>query len=310
MKKSFLCLMLIILFVLPCKSIAKTQFAPVITQMEKSLFGTDYPTQSDEQRLQRIEEAVYGEKFSGKFSQRLNKISKDLNADLLGKEIKPKKDTFNEEEDYSYEPEEKADPSVNYPIVDELEKRAFDKTYKNMDISKRLANLENKVFKKAYNDDLNARTERLKVALLPKKKNHYDRYYSEDSIDLSDLYDEGKNNDFNEQLSQYPSFKNERSYGDSSVDIDVLSPLARLEKKILRKTFAEDEVSTRLVRLETKMFNTTFTQDDSQTRIDRISSAYQASKTSKKYDNNGVSQKMATAMQIGAFLLMILAVIL
>jgi len=108
-----------------------------------------------------------------------------------------------------------------------------------------------------------------------------------------------------------PNYNQNNSVLDSyNQDSDIVVPLGALEKKILRKSYPNDAVQTRLVRLETKVFQSTFTQDDEQTRLDRISSAYQAQKSSKKYDNNKFSQHMATAMQVGAFLLMILAVVL
>jgi hypothetical protein len=69
-------------------------------------------------------------------------------------------------------------------------------------------------------------------------------------------------------------------------------------------------VSNRLTRLELNVFSSTFPDDDEQTRLGRIASAYQAKKTSHKYDSNKFAQHAATAMQVGAVLLMILAAIL
>ncbi|MDD3436785.1 MAG: hypothetical protein PHC64_06520, partial [Candidatus Gastranaerophilales bacterium] len=91
---------------------------------------------------------------------------------------------------------------------------------------------------------------------------------------------------------------------------DIMIPLASLEKSILKKSFPDDTTSNRLTRLELSVFSSTFAEDDPQTRIDRLASARQAQKSSKKYDNNKFSQHMATAMQIGAFLLMVLAAVL
>ena len=58
------------------------------------------------------------------------------------------------------------------------------------------------------------------------------------------------------------------------------------------------------------MFGTTFAEDNEQTRINRISSAYKATKSASRYDSNKFSQNMATAMQIGTMILMILACVL
>ena len=58
------------------------------------------------------------------------------------------------------------------------------------------------------------------------------------------------------------------------------------------------------------MFGTEFSTDDMNTRIKRLNSANKAKKTSKKYDSQKFQQKMSTAMEIGAMILMILAMVL
>ena len=110
---------------------------------------------------------------------------------------------------------------------------------------------------------------------------------------------------------QAPSYNSNNSVlEDYQNDSDITISLGDLEKKVLKKSFPNDVVSNRLLRMELKIFNSTFTDDDQETRLDRISSAYQAQKTSKKYDSNKFAQHSAAAMQIGAILLMILAAIL
>ena len=69
-------------------------------------------------------------------------------------------------------------------------------------------------------------------------------------------------------------------------------------------------MDNRLSRLESTMFGTTFATDTQEDRVRRISSAYKAAKSASKYDSNKFSQNMATAMQIGTLLLMILACVL
>ncbi len=311
MKKQIICALTFIILLFTNFSMAKTQHSEVITAIEKSLLGVEYTNQSDIKRVERLENEIYGQVSKGSLTSRIAKLSKDLNAEMFGQEIKPKKDTFDEEEDY-FEKREKADASVNYPIIDELETKIFNKNFKNNGIEKRLENLEKKVFSKSFNnEDLNTRTERLKIAVLPKQKNNFE---TEDVINLAqeDIDNFSKKNPLNffsgKKYEKYPEPENNYNYDTASEDINL--PLAQLEKQILKHTYKNDAPSTRLVRLETKLFSTTFTQDDTQTRLDRISSAYQASKTSKRYDDNKFAQRMATAMQIGAFVLMILATIL
>ena len=55
---------------------------------------------------------------------------------------------------------------------------------------------------------------------------------------------------------------------------------------------------------------TSFSGDNESERIARISSAIQAQKSAKRYDSNKFGQNMATAVQIGTLILMVLACIL
>ncbi len=305
-------------------SIAQSQFSPVLTKMETSLFGLDYNNQTDEARLKRIEETVYGSASTANMQQRINKLSKDLSVDVIGQEIKPKRDTFEEDEDKVKEDLPKEDKTVNYPIVNNLEKEVFNKDFRGTDINQRLSNLEEKVFRKTFNDDLNTRVDRLKATIIPEV---YKSAQNEDSESdytyLSENSDGEKyptqtlspdslnktptgfaapqQNDYNENNSVLDSYN-----GSSNIAI----PLASVEKMVLRKSYPDDTVPNRLSRLEARVFNSTFADDDAETRLDRVASAYQAKKSSKRYDNNKFSQNMATAMQVGAFLLMILACIL
>lgn len=293
---------------------AQSQFSPILTKMENSLFGIDYSSQNDDTRLKRIEEVVYGKASSRPVSQRIDNLSKDLSADLIGQEIKPKRDTFAEDEDAtSKEKIPKADSSVNYPIVNDLEKRVFKKEFRATEINQRLANLEKNVFKKTYNDDLSSRVERLKLAVMPERvagetniDDEENSYIPDDGITQSQDY--YRSPDYN---SRIPSYNSRNSVlDDYQGDSNIAIPLAALEKKVLKKSFPNDTVSNRLVRLELQVFNSTFVDDDEQTRFDRVASAYQAKKTSKKYDSNKFAQHTAAAMQVGAILLMILAAVL
>jgi hypothetical protein len=314
MLKHFGILILIIYLFLPgIKSNAQNQYAAIITKMENSLFGIEYSTQNDDTRLKRLEDAVYGTISTDSISQRVTKLSKDLSADVMGQEIKAKRDTFEQEQDSYKEVIPKADSSVNYPIVNNLEQQVFNKEFKNEDINKRLANLENNVFKKNYSDDLNSRVERLKSALIPDRlaSNSQDNnnFYPQDDIEsLSPPYSNDNNNFYTPTIPQY-------NYNNSVLDPynsnpDITIPLAQLEKATLKKSFPNDTASNRLTRMELKIFNSAFTDDGEQDRLDRIASAHQAQKSAKRYDSNKFAQHMSTAMQIGAILLVVLAAVL
>lgn len=324
--KQFGVLILIIgLLILGDKCSAQSQFSPILTKMENSLFGVDYTNQSDVARLKRIEEVVYGNSFSDSIPQRIDKLSKDLSVDVIDQKIKPTRDTFAEDDEKPHENIPKADSSVNYPIVNELEKSVFNKEFKTTEITQRLSNLEQKIFKKTYNDDLNSRVERLKAAVMPNRmaNNSITEEYDGDN-DLipvgpaaqlphqqDNYYNDSDDLDIPNANSQLPSYNTQNSVLDNyQGNSDIVIPLSALERKVFRKSYPDDTVSNRLTRLELNIFHSAFTDDDEQTRLDRISSAYQAQKTSKKYDSNKFAQHSATAMQIGAVLLLILAAIL
>lgn len=321
MKRFRILFFIFIFLTLGIKCNAQSQYSAVLTKMENSIFGIDYNSQSDDSRLKRLEESVYGTTSNNSVQQRVDKLSKDLSADLIGQEIKPKKDTFAEDDGSYKEPVEKADSSVKYPVVDNLEKSVFNKEFKTMDINQRVANLEQKVFSKTYNDDLSSRVDRLKQAVMPERivqtpdnsddyTGSYNGLGNETSQFQDNSYDDnqGMSTGYGAQIPQYNSNNSVLDQYQSNSDITI--PLAQLERVVLKKSYPNDTVSNRLLRMELKIFNSTFTDDDEQTRIDRIASAYQAKKTSKKYDSNKFAQHAATAMQIGAILLMILAVVL
>lgn len=300
---------------------AQNQFSPTLSKLEKSLFGIEYENQTDVQRLNRIEENVYGKSSTSNINKRIEKLTQDLSADLIGHEIKPKADTFEDEDVLSEEPMPKADSSVNYPIVNNMEKEVFKNEFKTTDINQRLSNLEQKIFKKTYSDDLNSRVDRLRQAVLPRQNQNFaanideDEYSTtNDMLSQKSILDRNYFGPQDNLLNRFPQRnRNSEDYGsfsDDNANSDIDIPLASLEKKILKKSFPDDITSNRLTRLEVQVFGSQFADDDAQTRLDRVASAYQAKKTSSKYDNNKFSQHMATAMQVGTFLLLILAAIL
>lgn len=288
---------------------AQSQFSPVLAKMENSLFGMDYNNQSDDARLKRIEDAVYGAASTNSTTARVDKLKKDLAVDVIDQKIKPKRDSFEEDQDASREIIPKADSSVNYPIINELEKQTFGKEFKTIDVTQRLSNLEQNVFKKTYNDDLNSRVDRLRAAVMPEKSFVADNGSDDSDYSQDNFASQIPQSDYN--YSGIPDYNKDNSVNDDCQgSSDIVVPLSAIEKKVLRKSFPDDTVPNRLTRLEMNIFTSTFPDDDEKTRLGRIASAYQAKKTSKKYDSNKFAQHAATAMQVGAILLMILAAIL
>lgn len=294
-------------------AIAASQYSAVLDKLENSLYGFTYTTSDDASRLSRIEESVYGQSRPNKsINERIASLNKDMSAEQIGNEITPKEDTFAEEQD-SYKDtiaQEKMPPAganVDYPSINELERKVFNQEFKNQDLNSRLANLEKNSLGQTYdNDPFSSRVERLQAKL--KTESFMDNsiaqssndYYDWDSIPLDKNYalDEYQPPEFD-----YDAY-NSRNRKPEKVNI------ASVEKSIFKKSFNGDNMDNRLSRLESTMFGTTFNSDTQEDRLNRISSAYKAQKTASRYDSNKFSQNMATAMQIGTILLMILACVL
>ena len=309
---------------------ANNGFNTTIGRIEDSLYGFQYNGESTSSRLNRLEKEVYGKVSNNKSeADRIAKLSKDLAANEMGNEIPPVEDTFAENSDYIAE-ELQETSDISYPTIDEMEQQVFKEKYTKENIKNRLAKLEQKTFSKTYtNDDLNTRVERLKAELKPKSfmdnrvaqssnvfydddvepvqsNYHLDKYVPPGSFDY-EYYNDRQNQRFSDYYedeirNNYSSYAPKKNTKKASI--------STIEKKIYHQSFKNDTTEKRLSRLENSMFGTEFTSDDTQTRIDRISSAYQAEKSAGKYDSNKFSQNLATAMQIGTIILMVLACIL
>ena len=326
MKKLFLLSVILIVasFTTPC-TLAQTSTQSQLGKIEESLYGFQYNSESNAERLSRLEQTVYGQTSNKTEAERLKKLSKDVSADSIGKEITPVEDTFADNSpEYIYEEEPVATSDVSYPAVDEMENQVFKQSFPKQDIKTRVSKLEEKTFNKSYpTDDLSTRVDRLKTAIKPKlptdNQNGENMFYDDVLSQASD-YQLGRYvppNSFD--YDAYNDMMNRRGamYDNAYDDGYSYTPpapkkvsLSTVEKKLLRQTYTNDSTENRLSRLENLMFGTQFSSDDIQTRLDRISSAYQAQKSAGKYDSNKFSQNMATAMQIGTLILMVLACIL
>lgn len=282
-----------------------------LDKIENTLYGFQYESQSDTERLARIEESVYGQVNSGSNAQRIAKLEKDLAANLMGQEIDPVEDTFAEQDETEEMIAKGA--NINYPAVNELEQHVFKQEFRDKDLKERLAALEQKTFGKTYSDDFSTRVDRLKAEIKPRSlmdnaiAQSSNDYYDEEAVHLDENYRLSEYNppsqfsyeDYNSRNHTFPFANKNRTMN-----------LSAMENAVLSRSFPNDSTETRLSRLESQMFGTIFSDDEQDERIKRLSSAYKAQKTATRYDSNRFSQNMATAMQIGTILLMVLACIL
>src|SRR5574344_364068 len=279
-----------------------------IDKMEDSILGATYPKDKIEKRVQRLEKAVYGKEKTGSTDSRLAKLSKDTNSDVMGEEISPVRDTFAENDEVV-----KSDGTENYPIINEIEQKLFNKSTPERSLHKRLVEIEKKMFNKTYDtDDYYTRMERIKSEYyaqnppIAQTNNNDDDNSLVTTEDNSDTTGNYKSFYASPQANDY--MFNQQPY--SNINEQDEYDLTALEEKILKNTYKNQSMNERLSRLENKLFETDFFYDDDKIRIDRIESAAKAKKSAKKYDNNKFYSKLNTALQIGTMLLMVLAFIL
>lgn len=322
-------LLIVCLICLTTPSYGFGGYSALITPIENSFYGVDYAEEKDEVRLQRLEETVYGEAKSGDIKTRLNKLRQDISADLIGKEIEARPDTFADDspktaysDSYTdrQTPKEptvyKEDSSVSYPVVDTMEQIVFKKEYKNSDINNRLTKLEQEVYNQIYpSDDLYTRVDRLKKSLLIEEDKYLANYqdvFSDDNPTYQEFedYQPTYRRDNNNTTQGYNSLGGNSSRYDYTYNDNKTISLDDIEKSVLKRRYKNDDINTRLSRIENKLFQTDFREDDDKTRLDRITMAHNAQKASNVYRGAGLQEKMATVMQIGMTVLMILAMVL
>ena len=166
-----------------CNLYAAQPQSAEISKIENDIYGFDYTNDELSRRVERLEKTIYGKASSGDLSKRIQKLAKDIVADQIGQEITPVEDTFSEENQV-------ADSSVDYPIVDEIEMKLFNQSYKNRDFHTRIVTIERKLFNKIYDvDDYQTRMDRIKAEIMPEAlatdKNRFD--YNDNFISSDEL---------------------------------------------------------------------------------------------------------------------------
>ena len=288
--KEFLITFLILIYFAGNIPAAAVSQADTVSKIENDIYGFDYSNDIIQNRISRLEKTVYGNPSSGDINKRINKLSGDISADVIGLEIPPVEDTFAEEET--------ADGSVNYPIVDEIERKLFNQTYQNRDFHSRIVAIERKLFGKIYDvDDYSTRMDRIKAEVMPQKLAELNK--TNGQSDSGIIYDPEKyksSRKFKMPFGQRNYTRPYANYGDMTGSASELN--------------YGGDLNDELTELEYETFGVEFSGEDTATRIKRLNSANRAQKSSSKYDSNKFSQRMSTAMEIGAMILMILAIVL
>ena len=315
--------------------------------IEKDLFGVEYKNEDGTKRLNRIEKHIFGGTKTGPSAKRIQDI-----ADASGISFMPKKTA--EEKRIAAADFEKEDTSVNYPVIDLMENKVFNKNFNGENVYKRVARLEQKAFGKSSEGELSTRTDKLKAAILAVKQD--DVINSENSriatnsnqIKTAEMFrNTSKNgNAFYNQnptgmyganssamenydlfgnqklMNDAGNYQNSRNGGyptgaaanstmpyDAEYSSDFAQALSAAENFILGKSNDNYSVGERLNKLENKVFKKTF-NGDKVTRLERVVSAASAKKNGGVFNENKWERYLATGIQVGSILLMILAMIL
>ena len=274
-----------------------------LSAIEKQIFGYEYQSENEAKRLNRIETYLYGKISNKVISARINEINNNLGIAVNTQTAKTNPAApLNKNKLPQYE---KEDPSVNYPIVNNIEEKVLKKTFKTENIYARLDRLEKSVFNEITKDSLNNRVDKLRMAVLNQSndelvENSDNNEYLSDNFDNNNLSKTwNKKSDDNSFLTQS---KNKENY--------MNRELSAIEKTVLKQTFETENVTNRLTRLESNVFQRNFINESENARLDRLAAVVTAKKTSTQYDNNKLMKGLATGAQIGGILLMILAMIL
>lgn len=291
MKKLWICFTILFYLIsyVPLETYAAPAQSAEISKIENELYGFDYINDELKNRVARLEKTIYGQASNGDLSKRIKKLASDITAEQIGLEIPPSEDTFREDDVV-------ADNTVNYPIVDEIEMKLFNQTYKNRDFHTRIVTIERKLFGKIYDiEDYSTRMDRIKAEVMPQTlAREQGDFYDDNALSSSDL--SGLNSS---RFSPMP-------YGQRN----YTRPYSNYGDFTGGAFPTPDNLEDELAQLEYNTFGTEFSHEDTKKRLKRLNSANKAKKSASRYDSNKFQQRMSTAMEIGAMLLMILAMVL
>ena len=130
-------LFLILLFLL-CNFSAETSFtyaktSDELNNIEMQIYGYNYDNNTESQRLERLEKYAYGGVMLGTLEGRIANLKKDLSISeqkqqTTADKTKPAEKFYDYEEyDYYDNSTLASDSTVQYPVVDVLEEKIFNK---------------------------------------------------------------------------------------------------------------------------------------------------------------------------------------
>lgn len=198
-----------------------------LSAFEERFFANTFADESDSKRMDRIERVVYGRRRSGDTQQRLSRLMMDVpviaepaNSQRSQIAAAP---TNNEVDQDPASPEQAYN---DYPTVTALEEQILGRTYEQLPVQQRLAQLEVKAFGQASSsNDLAGRVDRLRQYVA--SKNNLNENY---------LQDNG------------PNFSQGLQTG------SIESQITEMEQEVYGKTYGRDTLISRLNRLDNTVF--------------------------------------------------------
>ncbi|MBS1997719.1 MAG: hypothetical protein JSS86_15460 [Cyanobacteria bacterium SZAS LIN-2] len=170
-----------------------------LVKLEKKFFEHTYPSDSDDDRIGRLEKLIFGETKSGDPQSRLAEIQKIVATNDIPSDSSSGSSSDSSSSTASSSGQSSAGqgnsgstpttastassaavPGASYPRVDALEELLLGQTYKSTALEKRLGQLEKKAFgRPSTSDDMSARTDALEQywqkSLSPALNQKYDR---------------------------------------------------------------------------------------------------------------------------------------
>jgi hypothetical protein len=312
-------------------SVAMMNIAPAsdpnIQTLESTLYATHYDGEPVESRLNRLETTVFGQPAQGNLppGARIARLKSVLSQPVDITPLSPNNtakapsqnpntaktmpqaapNTAMPQDDTAQAP---APGETDYPIVTEMEKRVFSKSFETEEISRRLARLEKETFKTQQNGALADRVDHLRSVVLgdggnvldpdrmagnapyspPPSQwtppNNYGRnatggggaftyYSSSNSTNMGGDSSQTSSSSYSMQApGNYGSGYSPQNRGidDRTATPDMLSAMAEIEKQVIGHTFPSEPMNARLDRLETKVFNATSPEMPNEERMQRV----------------------------------------
>lgn len=265
---AFLCTMCLLTghFTSKCYAIDTNQ---QLSQMEQQLFSRSYPSEPQQNRIERLEKTVFGSAQSNQSSeQRLQAlgqfftpsqpVSQGPSRPNYSTQPPPKPDIV------QYSPQQNTATETQYPAVSAMEQRVFNRTFEQDTVDVRLARLERRTLGQVQYGTLQERTDQLRMVVLG---------------------DTGAGSiATNPQPSGYfpPNGNPSSPQQDATNLADLQQALIPVEKKVLRQTFPNEPVENRLGRLEMKLFNATASDMSPEDRLYRIVGVVNAQGSSRQ----------------------------